>query len=206
MRSPLHRLSSAPLWRLCLLLCLLAGAAQAQGQAQHPADQWEFAVETGYLKKVKHNSPFDYRIVPTQLVWRSPPMFEIWRGASGARFTVRNRLALVAETIVRGPEDYYVAFAGSPSFELWSADRKTALFYEIGGGAGLLNSKHVAGGQGQDFAFNWFTQLGLRRQLDRKFAITGGAYFTHHSNLGMTHPNPGIDVLGVNIGVVWSID
>ena len=200
---PLPAPRSLPL-RLCLLGALLGLAAHAQ--AQHPADQWEFGVEMGYLKKVKHNSPLDYRIVPTQLVWRSPPMLEIWRGESGARFTVRNRMALVAETFVRGPEDYYIAFAGSPSFELWSADQKTALFYEIGGGAGLLNSKHVPGGQGQDFAFNWFTQLGLRRQLDKKMAITGGAYFTHHSNLGMTHPNPGIDVLGVNMGLVWTID
>jgi lipid A 3-O-deacylase len=194
----------SPACRLCLLLGLLAGAPPAR--AQHPADQWEFGVEMGYLKKVKHNSPLDYRIVPTQLVWRSPPMFEIWRGPNGARLTVRNRLAVVAETFVRGAEDYYIAFAGSPSFELWSADQKTALFYEIGGGVGLLNSKGVPGGQGQDLAFNWFTQLGARRQLDKKMAITAGAYFTHHSNLGMTNPNPGIDVLGVNFGVVWTID
>src|SRR3954471_21281400 len=170
--------------RLFLLLVLLAGVPAAQAQAKHPADQWEFGVEMGYLKKVKHNSPLDYRIVPTQLVWRSPPMFEIWRGESGARLTVRNRMALVAETFVRGAEDYYFAFAGSPTFELWSADQKTALFYEIGGGAGLLNSKNVPGGQGQNFAFNWFTQLGVRHQLSERLAMTGGAYFTHHSNLG----------------------
>jgi lipid A 3-O-deacylase len=193
-------------WRVFLLLGFLAVASQAQAQAKHPADQWEFGVETGYLWKVKHNSPLDYRIVPTQLVWRSPPMFEIWRGESGARLTVRNRMALVAETFVRGAEDYYLAFAGSPSFELWSADQKSALFYEIGGGVGLLNSKGVPGGQGQDLAFNWFTQLGARRQLTQKMAVTAGAYFTHHSNLGMTHPNPGIDVLGAKLGVMWTLD
>lgn len=194
----------SPVCRLFLLIGLLTGAHQAQ--AKHPADQWEFGVETGYLWKVKHNSPLDYRIVPTQLVWRSPPMFEIWRGQSGARLTVRNRMALVAETFVRGAEDYYIAFAGSPSFELWSADQKNALFYEIGGGVGLLNSKGVPGGQGQDLAFNWFTQLGARRQLTQKVAVTAGAYFTHHSNLGMTHPNPGIDVLGIKLGVMWTLE
>ena len=192
------------LTRLGLLIGLSAGAQHAL--AQHPADAWEFAVETGYLKKVKHNSPLDYRIVPAQLVWRSPAMFELWRGKSGARLAVRNRFAIVAETFVRGPEDYYLAFTGAPTFELWSADQKTALFYEIGGWVGLLNSKNVAGGQGQDFTVNWFTQLGLRRQLSKKMAVTGGAYFTHHSNLGMTKPNPGIDVLGVNFGLVWQID
>ena len=197
-------LATSPRCRLYLLLGLLAGVPHAQ--AQQAADRWEFAVETGYLKKVRHNSPLDYRIVPAQLAWRSPPMFEIWRGPSGARLTVRHRLSLVAETFVRGAEDYYIAFAGSPSFELWTADRRTALFYEIGGGAGLVNSKGVPGGQGQDLTFNWFTQLGVRRQLDARLAVTAGAYFTHHSNLGMTKPNPGIDVLGVNVGVAWTID
>ena len=192
-----------------LLLGLLTGLHQVQAQpvqAPHPADHWEFAVETGYLKKIRHNSPLDYRIIPTQAVWRSPALFDLWRSENGARLTVRNRLAIVAETFVRGPEDYYVAFAGSPTFELWSADQKTALFYEIGGGVGFLNAQNVAGGQGQDLTFNWFTQLGLRRQLSKKLGLTGGAYFTHHSNLGMTKPNPGIDVLGVNIGLVWQLD
>ena len=192
-----------------LLLGLLTGLHHVQAQPvqdPHPADHWEFAVETGYLKKIRHNSPLDYRIIPTQAVWRSPALFDLWRSENGARLTVRNRLAIVAETFVRGPEDYYVAFAGSPTFELWSADQKTALFYEIGGGVGFLNAQNVAGGQGQDLTFNWFTQLGLRRQLSKKLGLTGGAYFTHHSNLGMTKPNPGIDVLGVNVGLVWQLD
>ena len=186
------------------LLALLVSASHVH--AQHPADDWEFAVETGYLKKVKHNSPLDYRIAPTQAVWRSPALFDLWKSENGARLTVRNRMAIVAETFVRGPEDYYLAFAGAPTFELWSADQKSALFYEIGGGVGLLNSKNVPGGQGQNLAFNWFTQLGLRRQLSKEMALTGGVYFTHHSNLGMTKPNPGIDVLGVNFGLVWHIN
>lgn len=189
---------------LMLAAGLLCGAPCAL--AQHPADSWEFALEAGYLKKVRNNSPLDYRILPAQAVWRSPAMFDLWKGDSGARLTVRNRLALVAETFARGAEDYYLAFAGAPTLELWAADQKTALFYEIGGGVGMVNSKNVPGGQGQDLTFNWFTQLGLRRQLGKKMALTGGVYFTHHSNLGMTKPNPGIDVLGLNFGVVWQID
>ena len=188
-------------------LCLFSFALGAAGaHAQHPADHWEFAVETGYLKKIKNNSPFDYRIIPTQVVWRTPALFDIWRGESGVRFTVRNRMAIVAETIRRGPENYYIAFAGSPTFELWSADQKNALFYEIGGGIGMVNSKGVPGGQGQDLTFNWFTQLGARRQITPRLALTGAGYFTHHSNRGMTTPNPGIDVIGVNFGVVWQLD
>jgi lipid A 3-O-deacylase len=189
--------------RGAFVVALLAGAP-ARAQSPHPADRWEFAVEAGYLTKVRNNSPHDYRIVPLQLAWRSPAMTDLWRSADGARLTLRNRVALVAEAIVRGPEDHYFAVSGAPVFELWSADRRTAGFFEVGGGLGFLNSTGVPGGQGQDLSFNWYTQGGVRRQLSDDFALTAGVYFTHHSNLGMTDPNPGIDVLGVNFGAVWS--
>ncbi len=188
-----------------LALGLMAAPAGVHAQ-DHPADRWELALEVGYLEKVKENSPLDYTIVPAQLAWRSPAFLELWTGESGARLSVRHRIAVVLETYLEGGEDYYFAFAGAPSFELWRADRNAALFFEIGGGAGLTNSKDVPGGQGQDLAFNWFTQLGVRHQFDDDRAVTVAGYFTHHSNLGMTDPNPGIDVLGVNLGMVWQFD
>ena len=185
-----------------LALPLFAGT-QAQAQALHPADRWEFALETGYLTKVRNNSPHDYRIAPVNLAWRSPATRDLWRSSDGGRLVLRHRLGLVAEAIVRGPESRYIAFNGAPSFELWSADRRTAGFFEIGGGIGFIDSRGVRGGQGQDLTFNWYTQGGVRRQLDSNVALTASLYFTHHSNLGMTDPNPGIDVLGLNFGVIW---
>jgi lipid A 3-O-deacylase len=194
--------------RIGLLAGLAAGTTQALAQARsdHPADNWEFGVDLGYLKKVKDNSPHDYVIAPVQLVWRTPSHFDLWRGENGARLTVRHRLAVVGEAFLRGPEDHYFGLSAAPLFELWTADQKTALFYEIGGGAGFVNSKGVPGGQGQDFTFHFFTQLGVRRQLSKTMAITGGAYFTHHSNMRMTNPNPGIDVLGLNVGLTWQLN
>ena len=185
---------------VCLQLPLFAHAQQ------HPADYWEIGIDLGYLTKIRHNSPLDYAIVPAQLLWRTPAAFDLWRGEGGARLAVRQRLAIVAETYLKGAEDYYFGFSGSPSIELWTADQKTALFYEIGGGAGLINAKKITGAQGQNFTLNWFTQVGVRHQLSKKMAVTGGAYFTHHSNLGMTKPNPGIDVLGLNFGIVWQLE
>lgn len=188
----------------CVLALAAVPAARAQAQVPHPADRWEFALEAGYLAKVRNNSPHDYRIAPVQVAWRSPALWDLWRSPAGARLTVRNRFALVAEAIVRGPEDHYFAVSGAPVFELWTADRRSAAFFEIGGGAGFIDSRGVAGGQGQDLTFNWYTQGGVRRQLTEDFALTASLYFTHHSNLGMTSPNPGIDVLGLNFGAVWS--
>lgn len=186
----------------CCALALLAGSARAQGL--HPADRWEYAVEAGYAAKIRNNSPFDYRIAPLQLAFRSPAMMDLWHSPQGARLAVRNRFALVGEAISHGPETHYVALSGAPVFELWAADRKTAGFFEIGGGFGFLDARGVTGGQGQDLAFNWYSQAGLRRQLTSDMAVTGALYFTHHSNLGMTDPNPGIDVLGVNLGLVFA--
>lgn len=192
-------------WFAGLALALLAHPPALHAET-HPADRWELALELGYLEKVKENSPLDYTIVPAQVAWRSPAFLKLWQGERGTRLSVRHRIAVVLETYLEGGEDYYFAFAGAPSFELWAPDRESALFFEIGGGAGLTNSKDVPGGQGQDLAFNWFTQLGLRHQFSRDQAITVAGYFTHHSNLGMTDPNPGIDVLGVNLGMVWQFE
>jgi hypothetical protein len=186
-----------------LALTALSPSVRAEN---HPADRGEVAVEAGYLEKVKENSPLDYTIVPLQVAWRLPAFLDLWNGENGARLSVRHRLAVVLETYLEGGEDYYFAFAGSPSFELWNPRRTSALFFEIGGGAGLTNSKDIPGGQGQDFTFNWFTQAGVRHQFNADQAFTVAGYFTHHSNLGMTDPNPGIDVLGVNVGMVWQFD
>lgn len=204
------RRSGALLTRGAVLLLMGLGLLlvrhAARAQAPHPASRWEFALESGYLWKVRENSPLDYRIVPTQAVWRSPAFTDLWRGADGSRVLVRHRLALLAETFARGPEHYYLGASGAPSVEWWSADRRQAGWFALGGGFGWLDSQGVPGGQGQDLSFNWFSQLGYRRQLDERMAITAGLYFTHHSNLGMTDPNPGIDVLGVSLGVVWRLD
>jgi hypothetical protein len=188
------------------LLSILLTAPPAVRADDHPADHWEVAVEAGYLEKVRDNSPLDYVIVPVQIAWRSPAAFDLWQGDSGARLAVRNRIAVILETYLEGAEDYYFAFAGAPVFELWNAAATDALFFEIGGGFGLTNANDTPGGQGQDFAFNWFSQLGPRHQLGKQQALTAAAYFTHHSNLGMTDPNPGIDVSGINLGWVWQLD
>ena len=47
--------------RFLISISLLTGLliVTATARADHPADHWEFSVQTGYLKKVKNNSPFD---------------------------------------------------------------------------------------------------------------------------------------------------
>jgi lipid A 3-O-deacylase len=166
----------------------------------HPSDTWEWTLESGYLWKIRDNSPLDYEIIPTQLTLRSPVIFTLWEDESGQRIVVRNRFAALAETITQGPEDYYFGLSAAPSVEYWFPSEKTSLFFSVGGGFGWLNSAGGVGGQGQDLTFNWFSQLGIRQQITENVSLLAGGYFVHHSNLGMTDPNPGIDALGFTIG------
>jgi lipid A 3-O-deacylase len=179
--------------------------AECQDQtAPHPADRAEWAVETGYLWNVGDNTPIDYEIVPTQLVYRSHAILDWFAGANGSRLVVRNRFALLIESIVEGPEDYYAGVSAAPSIEYWFPNRQTSAYFSIGGGVGAVNATDVPGGQGQDFTFNWFSQLGLRQEIARNISLLGGIYFLHHSNGGQTSPNPGIDALGFTVGAGWT--
>ena len=70
-----------------------------------------------------------------------------------------------------------------------------------GGGIGWVDAQNVPGGQGQDFTLNWYGQLGIARVLNEAWSVRASAMFQHHSNGGATNPNPGLDSLGVLIGV-----
>ena len=168
-----------------------------------PWDAWEWTLESGYLWQVGHNTDADYEIIPTQLTLRSPVVWTWWQDESGAALVVRHRFSGLMETYAVGPEDYYLGATAAPSVEYWFPSGNTSVFFSIGGGAGWTNSSGGADGQGQDLAFNWFTQLGLRQELRERLSLLGGVYFTHHSNLGMTDPNPGIDALGFTLGCAW---
>ena len=166
-----------------------------------PADCWEFTLESGYLWQAGDNTDAGYEIIPTQLTLRSPVVWTWWKDENGAEIVVRNRFSALVETFTRGPEDYYLGAAAAPSLEYWFPSGKTSAFFSIGGGAGWTNSAGGTDGQGQDLSFNWFMQLGLRREVAQNLSVLGGVYFIHHSNLGLTDPNPGIDALGFTIGI-----
>ncbi len=194
---------------LCSASVCLAGApareadALNQVPASHPADMWEVTVESGHLWNIGNNTDIDYQIAPTQLTFRSPTVLNWFKGDDGSRLIVRSRFSLLGESITAGPESFYFGVNGAPSIEYWFPDEKTSIFFSIGGGFGWTDSSGGAQGLGQDFTLNWFSQLGLRREIAKDLSVLGGAYFIHHSNGGMTDPNPGIDALGFTVGLGW---
>lgn len=182
-----------------LLLILMTVPAMA-----HPSDTWELTLESGYLRNIGHNTDIDYEIVPTQLTLRSPIVVTLWEDENGAKLVVRNRFSALFESIIKGPEDVYIGLAGAPSLEYWFPSQTTSAFLSIGGGFGWTNSSGGTQGLGQDFTFNWFAQLGIRQRLTENMSLLAGPYFIHHSNLGLTDPNPGIDAFGFTIGCGWT--
>jgi lipid A 3-O-deacylase len=184
-----------------ILMAILSVVPAMAGSS--PLDVWEWTLESGYLWQVGNNTDADYEIIPTQLTLRSPVVWTWWEDENGAEIVVRNRFSGLFETFVQGPEDYYIGMTAAPSIEYLFPSGKTSAFVSIGGGAGWTNSSGGPDGQGQDLSFNWFTQIGLRREILENLSLTAGLYFTHHSNLGMTDPNPGIDALGFTIGCGW---
>lgn len=182
--------------------CMISGLPALAAES-NTYDAWEWSLESGWLGQVGNNSNAEYEIIPTQLTLRSPVVWTWWQDDSGARIIVRSRYSLLYEAIIQGPEDYSVGFNAAPSIEYWPASGFTSVFFSIGGGAGWINSAGGTDGQGQDLTFNWFMHLGLRHRVFEHTSLLAGVYFIHHSNLGMTDPNPGIDALGIMIGMGW---
>ncbi len=184
--------------------CLSLLALLTLPVAAHESDKWEFTLESGYLWNVGHNTDIDYQIVPTQITLRTPVAWTWWEDAAGAKLVVRNRFSALFETIARGPEDVYIGLAAAPSIEYWFPSEKTSLYLSVGGGFGWTDSSGGDQGLGQDFTFNWFAQAGVRQKITNNISLLAGPYFIHHSNLGLTDPNPGIDAFGFTVGCSWT--
>lgn len=159
-------------------------------------------LESGLLWQIGDNTPIDYRLVPTQLSWRTPRMFG-WEFSNGSTLSVRNRFTVIGTWVAEGPESYYFGVSASPSIEWWNKAETFSIYAGAGGGIGWVDSQGVEGGQGQDRTLNWFAQLGIQTVLTDTLSLRTGAMFQHMSNGGATDPNPGIDALGFTIGLSW---
>jgi lipid A 3-O-deacylase len=171
-----------------------------------PLLPWETGavdVETGMLWEIGSGTPIAYRLVPTQLSWRSKEFLgRVF--ADGSRLIVRHRLTLIGTWVQNGPESHYLGFSGSPSVEWWNRAGTWSLFTGSGGGFGLIDSRGVKGGQGQDFTLNWFIRGGIEHVTAKGARLSAGIMYQHMSNGGQTKPNPGIDALGFTLGYGWA--
>lgn len=174
----------------------------AEPVMDQPWESRDLTVENGLLWEIGTGTPIAYRLVPTQLSWRSRELLE-HVFADGYRIVARHRLTLIADWVQNGPESRYIGVSGSPSIELWNPAGTWSLYTGSGGGLGLIDSRGVKGGQGQDFTFNWFIRGGIEHVVSPRSRFTAGIMYQHLSNGGQTKPNPGIDALGFTLGYCW---
>ena len=190
--------------RIALLgSALSVGLFAAEPVTGRPWESSALNIESGVLWEIGTGTPIAYRLVPTQLSWRSKEVFG--HGfADGSRIMIRHRLTLIGTWVENGPESHYVGVAGSPSLEWWNKTGTWSLFAGSGGGFGLIDSRGVKGGQGQDFTLNWFIRGGIEHVGAKGLHWTAGIMYQHMSNGGQTNPNPGIDALGFTLGYAWA--
>lgn len=204
--------SWARMKRLLTLFALLSTAAFAGEPASiapglspdvKPWQQNSIDLEVGYLWKVGGDTPLDYESAPVMLSWRPAYMmhhvFE-----DGSAIVVRSRFAAIGQAILQGPENHYFGFMAAPSLEYWDATGTWSVYGQLGGGLGWIDSQGVTGGQGQDLTYNWFAAAGVSYAVAENVDLRLGAMFQHLSNQGATDPNPGLNSLGVTLGVTWS--
>ena len=187
-----------------LLASLLAATAFASDPAT--AQPWKSSavgVESGILWEVGTGTPFPYRMLQTQVSWRSAEFVGV-ELKDGSRLMIRHRLTLIGTMVQGGPESHYVAFSGSPSLEWWDRTARWSLFTGAGGGFGAIDSRGIKGGQGQDLTLNWFARGGIEHVTSHNLRLSAAIMFQHMSNGGMTKPNPGIDALGFMLGCSWA--
>jgi hypothetical protein len=190
--------------KLALLGSVLSVVAfGAEPVAERPWESSSLDLETGLLWEIGSLTPIPYRLVPTQLSWRSKELLgHVF--SDGSRIVVRHRLTLMGTWVQHGPESHYVGFTGSPSLEWWDRKGNWSLFTGTGGGCGFIDSRGVPGGQGQDFTLNWFIRGGIEHVTAGNGRWSAGIMYQHLSNGGQTEPNPGIDALGFTLGWGWA--
>jgi len=192
-----------PIKAVLLGIWLAATAGATETLDVPPWKSSALNLESGVLWEVGTGTPFPYRLLQTQLSWRSGE-FMGWDLKDGSRLAVRHRVTLLGAAMQGGPESHYFGIAGSPSVEWWNRAATWTLFTGAGGGFGLTDSQGVKGGLGQDFTLNWFARGGVEHVVARKVHVSAAIMFQHMSNGGMTKPNPGIDALGFMLGCTWT--
>lgn len=156
--------------------------------------------ETGMLWKVGGDTTFNYRIIPFMVSWRTREMFGL-HFHNGSALVVRNKFTAMVNYIETGSENRYLGLSAAPSIEWWSPSRRWSLFGGAGGGIGWIDAQGVPGGEGENFTLNWYSQLGVAYSFNPDWSFRTSAMFQHMSNGGRTTPNPGVNTLGITIGI-----
>ena len=197
---------------LSSFLCLIAAASALAGtQTRNAADfssdilnapRFEFAVESAYLLGIINN-PHGYEIgaefLTARMRWGVIDNNSWMRGYNQIYFTAE------AEPIFRGVENHYFGINIGGRYNFVRPGSRFVPYVSGGLGLGWIDSNpDMRGAQGQDFTFNILSAVGLSYKIDNRWKIDIGVLYEHLSNAGQTDPNPSLNLLGPQLGVVYS--
>jgi len=203
--------------RLVLLLLLLAlgaplAAASTDRISTHftPADSstdvveapnFEVAAETAYLLGIIGN-PNSYEVASQFFTarWR----WGVIERDSWLQGYNQVYATLVAEPIIRGPENRYFGISLGFRYNFAKPGARFVPYVSGGVGLGWIDSHaNVFGAQGQDFTFNILTATGVAWKVNDHWKVSAGILYQHLSNGGQTDPNPSVNLLGPQLGVTY---
>jgi hypothetical protein len=161
---------------------------------------FDFLVGDAYIVEAVH-----YTMVPvfTSLDWQmgrvSGPLF--LRGTWDATF------GGTAAAIPRGPEARFFGYHMGIRRNFVQRRWRVVPYLDGRVGIGHIDARGpqgVWGAQGQDLVFSLNISSGVRYQLTRRYAISGGVGYMHISNMYLslpTYANNGINVVGLMVGL-----
>lgn len=166
------------------------------------APRFELAAESAYLLGVIGN-PHGYEI-GAQFVTGRMRLGAV-RGDNWLRGYHQAYFSVMAESIFRGPENYYYGFSMGLRYNFVRRGGRFIPYVSGGVGAGAIDS-HAddRGAQGQDFTFNILTAAGVSYRVNDRWKVDAGILYQHLSNAGQTSPNPSLNLLGPQLGVTYS--
>ena len=163
----------------------------------------EFAAESAYLLGIIGN-PNSYEIgaefITARLRLGVNRNDDSW-------FRGYNQVYLLgmAEPIFRGPENHYFGISTGFRHVFIRPGWRLEPYISGGVGLGFIDSTDAfRHGQGQDFTFNILTAAGLTYRLDDHWKLNLGILYQHLSNAGQTDPNPSLNLLGPQVGAIFS--
>ena len=109
--------------------------------------------------------------------------------------------ALLMGTVVRNFEPHSGDAGGAVAALRYTVRRGHTLrpYFEAGLGVGKLDFRLKDQADGVCFFIH--TTIGVRWSVSDRFALLAGFNWQHISNAGINPPNPGLDTLGIRIGI-----
>ncbi len=181
----------------------------------------EFSLEGGWLPnnipfvfdrfigQYDEVTPLHYTLVPFigSLRWHMNGIGGRWifRGNWDATFSGTYTM------VARGPESRYLGYLMGIRRNFIQRNWRIVPFFEGRVGMGDVNAKGPYGvdyAQGQDLTFTVMLGGGARYNVSPRFAVSGGVWYMHISNLYMSEPafqNYGINVYGPMVGLTMQL-